>query len=89
MTQVLVDLSDKVTNQIEESGVSQEQLQLIMGRLVELYFSCYPQGINGTQAAFLKDLPRCPRKAGSGKHLNIVMADDFDDPLDDFAEYMW
>ena len=28
------------------------------------------------------------RKAGSGKHLNIVMSDDFDEPLADFAEYM-
>ena len=28
------------------------------------------------------------RKAGSAKHLGIIMADDFDEPLDDFAEYM-
>lgn len=28
------------------------------------------------------------RKAGSGKHLGIVMSDDFDEPLEDFAEYM-
>lgn len=25
---------------------------------------------------------------GSGKHLNITMSDDFDEPLEDFAEYM-
>ena len=25
---------------------------------------------------------------GSGKHLGIVMSDDFDEPLEDFAEYM-
>lgn len=25
---------------------------------------------------------------GSGKHLNIVMSDDFDEPLEDFAAYM-
>ena len=28
------------------------------------------------------------RKAGSAKHLDIVMSDDFDEPLEDFAEYM-
>lgn len=25
---------------------------------------------------------------GSAKHLNITMSDDFDEPLEDFAEYM-
>ena len=25
---------------------------------------------------------------GSGKHLGIIMSDDFDEPLEDFAEYM-
>ena len=29
------------------------------------------------------------RQAGSAKHLQITMSDDFDEPLDDFAEYMW
>jgi len=33
-------------------------------------------------------MPKHDRKAGSAKHLNIVMADDFDEPLEDFAEYM-
>lgn len=28
------------------------------------------------------------RRPGSAQHLNIVMADDFDEPLDDFALYM-
>ena len=28
------------------------------------------------------------RKAGSAKHLGITMAADFDEPLEDFAEYM-
>ncbi|MCP4168629.1 MAG: DUF2281 domain-containing protein [Chloroflexi bacterium] len=31
---------------------------------------------------------RISRKAGSAKHLGIKMADDFDEPLEDFAEYM-
>ena len=29
-----------------------------------------------------------PRKAGSAKHLGITISDDFDEPLDDFSEYM-
>jgi len=29
-----------------------------------------------------------PRKVGSAGHLDIEIADDFDEPLDDFAEYM-
>lgn len=31
--------------------------------------------------------PHRPR-FGSAKHLNITMSDDFDEPLEDFAEYM-
>ena len=31
---------------------------------------------------------RMSRKAGSAKHLGITMSDDFDEPLEDFAEYM-
>jgi hypothetical protein len=33
------------------------------------------------------DLLNRPR-FGSGKHLNITMSEDFDEPLVDFAEYM-
>ncbi len=29
-----------------------------------------------------------PRKAGSAKHLGIRIAEDFDEPLEDFVEYM-
>jgi len=35
----------------------------------------------------IADAPSLPR-FGSGKDLKISMADDFDAPLDDFAEYM-
>jgi len=35
------------------------------------------------------DSPKPRRKPGSGKHLMITMSDDFDEPLEDFAEYMW
>jgi len=32
--------------------------------------------------------PNPPRQPCSGKHLMITMADDFDEPVEDFAEYM-
>ncbi len=31
-------------------------------------------------------MARMPRKAGSVKHLGIMMSDDFDEPLPDFSE---
>ncbi|MGB0386148.1 MAG: type II toxin-antitoxin system Phd/YefM family antitoxin [Ardenticatenaceae bacterium] len=41
-----------------------------------------------TPRASLPVSPHIYRKAGSRKHLGIVMSDDFDEPLEDFAEYM-
>ncbi len=32
--------------------------------------------------------PKPQRQPGRGKHLKIIMSDDFDEPLEDFAEYM-
>ena len=34
------------------------------------------------------DSPKFQRQPGKGKHLMITMSDDFDEPLEDFAEYM-
>jgi PHD/YefM family antitoxin component YafN of YafNO toxin-antitoxin module len=34
------------------------------------------------------DTRKMTRRAGSAKHLGITMADDFDEPLEDFTEYM-
>lgn len=36
----------------------------------------------------IEPLVKKSREPGSGKHLVIYMADDFDDTPDDFAEYM-
>jgi len=39
--------------------------------------------------ACLETVPKLkPRQRGTAKHLIISMADDFDEPLTDFAEYM-
>jgi antitoxin (DNA-binding transcriptional repressor) of toxin-antitoxin stability system len=32
--------------------------------------------------------PKPERKPGSGKHLMITMTNDFDEPIEDFSEYM-
>jgi len=46
-------------------------------------------GLSGPVSEFVSSGEnRGPRKAGSAKHLDIRIADDFDEPLDDFAEYM-
>lgn len=86
MTQVTIDLPDTVSEQIEESGINQRQLSEIIARLVELYFQ---QAIQSNSVNSFENFLYGPRKAGKGKYLNIVMADDFDEPLEDFAEYMW
>ena len=46
-------------------------------------------GLNKPISKFVSPVKhKGPRKAGSAKHLGIQISDDFDDPLDDFAEYM-
>jgi len=89
MAQIMIDLPDTVSDQSEESGISRAQLNRIVSRLSEIYLYQHQQSTKKQSSESPKDLPRQPRKAGSGKHLNIVMADDFDEPLEDFAEYMW
>jgi Protein of unknown function (DUF2281) len=86
MTQVTIDLPDTVSEQIEESGINQRQLSEIIARFVELYFQQIAQ--SNSINSFENSL-HGSRKAGKGKHLNIIMSDDFDEPLEDFAEYMW
>ncbi|MCB0210552.1 MAG: DUF2281 domain-containing protein [Anaerolineae bacterium] len=71
-------------------------MEPIIIRLVQLYL--HQQEVRATVSLFEQAgsaqsnkteavKPRRPR-FGSGKHLNIQMSDDFDEPLEDFAEYM-
>lgn len=88
MAQVIITLPDTVSEQIEESGIDRQQLSALVGRFVELYLQQYQRDKQQNfDQPFTKGIRR-PRKAGSGKHLKIVMAEDFDEPLEDFAEYM-
>lgn len=96
MTTLTVELPEPLTQQLQDSGLSPRQLEGLIIRLIELYL--HQQEVRATvnlfeQAALAESneppptKPRRPR-FGSGKHLNIQMSDDFDEPLEDFAEYM-
>jgi hypothetical protein len=68
--------------QASEVLMSYEVFQKIINLLQKPY--------NYNQSYFrVKEATSRSRKAGSGKHLKIIMSDDFDEPLEDFAEYMW
>jgi len=88
MAQVIITLPDTVSEQIEESGIDQQQLSAIVGRFVELYLQQHQRDKQSSIEQPFTNGVRRPRKPGSGKHLKIVMAEDFDEPLEDFAEYM-
>lgn len=88
MAQVIITLPDTVSEQLDESGIDQQQLSMIVGRFVELYLQQYQRDKKYDVAQSFTNGLRRPRKAGSGKHLKIVMSEDFDEPLEDFAEYM-
>ena len=91
-----VELPEPLTQQLQNSGLSPEQLEPLVIRLIQLYL--HQQEVRATVNLFeqatlaesdetISSKPGRPR-FGSGKHLNIQMSDDFDEPLEDFAEYM-
>lgn len=96
MTTLTVELPEALAQQLQMRGLSAEQMEPIIIRLVQLYL--HQQEVRATVNLFEQSdpavsseteaaKPRRPR-FGSGKHLNIQMSDDFDEPLEDFAEYM-
>lgn len=91
MSRLIIELPDVLSQQLEASGLNQKQLQGLVSRFIQLYL--YRERMPDIKhqvedlfapAAELNNRPRF----GSGKHLNITMTDDFDEPLEDFAEYM-
>lgn len=86
---IAIELPDPLTQQLKENGLSDEQVEPLIIRLVQLYL--HQQEVRTTVNLFEKETSKTAkprRQAGSAKHLNIQMSDDFDEPLDDFAEYM-
>lgn len=95
MTTLTVELPEPLTQQLQNSGLSPEQVEPLIIRLVQLYL--YQQEVRATVNLFEQAVPATAgeaapakprRRAGRAKHLNIQMSDDFDEPLEDFAEYM-
>lgn len=91
MSQFVIELPEPLDQQLTESGVNPQQLQLLVSRFLQLYLHREQMVDVKSQVerllAPIDDMSNRPR-FGSGKHLNITMTDDFDEPLDDFAEYM-
>jgi hypothetical protein len=95
MTTLTVELPELLTQQLQRSGLSSRQLEALIIRLIQLYL--HQPEVRATvnlfeQAAAIEvgePQPAKPRRqAGRAKYLNIKMSDDFDEPLEDFAEYM-
>jgi hypothetical protein len=90
-----VELPEPLTQQLQNSGLSPDQLEPLIIRLIQLYLhqqevratvNLFEQATSASSGESGSVKPR--RRAGRAKHLNIQMSDDFDEPLEDFAEYM-
>lgn len=87
MAQLVIDLPQDLDQQVKESGLSQQQLGKLVTYLLEIYLKL-EQTKEFIKLSVTPEPKKVTRKAGSAKHLGIIIADDFDEPLDDFAEYM-
>ena len=87
MAHLTIELPKTLSQKIEAMGLSRHQLNEVVAHLLQVYLSTphVSENFLGYSNSYLN---KPARKAGSAKHLNIKMADDFDAPLDDFAEYM-
>ncbi|MEZ4513494.1 MAG: DUF2281 domain-containing protein [Chloroflexota bacterium] len=85
MSSLTIDLPDNLSQQLKTLGMSDQQINKMMVYLLRTYLAMPQAGqfILESSSALKPN-----RKAGSAKHLNIIISDDFDDPLEDFAEYM-
>lgn len=91
MSQLTIELPETLNQQITQAGISEQQLQTIVARFVQLYlYRGQLPDITSQVENLLKrtDSSQNRPRFGSGKYLNITMSDDFDEPLEDFAEYM-
>ncbi|HRJ40645.1 MAG: DUF2281 domain-containing protein [Caldilineaceae bacterium] len=77
MIQVTMQEVEKNVLQLIQQAIAGEEIVVLSNNLPVVKFSAI-KALNGE---------RKPRVPGSAKGL-IHMADDFDDPLEDFAEYM-
>lgn len=87
MTQLIIDLPQEIDQQVKESGLTQHQLSKLVAYLLEIYLKL-EQAKDFIKISSTNEPTKPPRKPGSAKHLGIKISDDFDEPLEDFAEYM-
>lgn len=88
MSHLVLELPESLDQQIKDRGLSQQQLGKVMTYLLELYLNI--DQANDLIQITSQDKPqKVTRKAGSAKNMGIIIADDFDEPLEDFAEYMY
>lgn len=85
-----IELPDDIGRELERSVASPQQLALLLSSLVRIYLhrdqlqNVLELMAGLPELAGSKPVPRF----GSGRHLGIHLSEDFDDPMDDFAEYM-
>ena len=88
--QLTIELPDEVGRELERSVTSPQQLSSLLSGLVRIYLRKEQlQGVLDlmTELPEVSGAKQIPR-FGSGRHLGIQLAEDFDEPLEDFAEYM-
>ena len=85
MTQTKKLISEAILKLIQTLPLQDlELLQIKLYDQIQYKRNGYGVSLSQSDTSTKKFVP----KAGSAKHLNIVMSDDFDEPLEDFAEYM-
>ncbi|MDM8532730.1 hypothetical protein QUF63_16335 [Anaerolineales bacterium HSG25] len=89
MTKLTIELPDPMSEQLQAKGISLQQLVNVILQWIKIYLGEQTTvNITVTDSHSVTEPPPPRPRFGSGKHLDIVMADDFDEPLEDFAEYM-
>ena len=88
--QLTIELSDDVGRELERRVVSPQQLTSLISSLVRIYLRKEQlQDVLELMAEIDKSAESKPApRFGSGRHLGIRLSEDFDEPLEDFAEYM-
>lgn len=85
-----IELPDEIGAELERNTGSPQQAASLLSSLVRMYlYRDQLQNVLELMAELPNRAPLQPTpRFGSGRHLGIRLAEDFDEPLEDFAEYM-
>lgn len=88
--QLTIELPDEIGAELERNAGSPQQAASLLSSLVRIYlYKEQVQSVLELMAGLPDSAPSKPTpRFGSGRHLKIQLSEDFDQPLDDFAEYM-